>query len=348
MKASAKILLVVILILLISGSILIGAGIALGGSLIDYPGWGMWSSFDVDIDAITSDLYPPEADIFIPKQILEGSEFSAVDLKIDAAQIEIKNGNTFSINTNGIGSNLIYTLEDGRLSLSATTAALNFLDEASADSLGVNNAEPWPAKNLRPQKRGNFLQRLGLTFSVLDNWDDNFWDRDFENIKRRSLIITIPPGTNLEQVSIYARGTDLTVNDIACIDFTLTAVASKVDVTGITATERPYLNTSFCEVKINDCNFKGIAVTNLMGSFILGGIITGNNAFTNKSGYMRLNINGNADDYNINAANSLGSLVLNNKEYSGSNKKNIINPGATNNISLANSLGELNLNFTNK
>ena len=223
----------------------------------------------------------------------------------------IVNGGIFVINSLGLVDNKSITQND-------TSGSFNKEYSESLENIKIN----FNAGDLTIQSGDKFMiGGSGLTsdlsikvtngtFIIEDSKNFNFFGNLFGQTKARSLVITIPKGIVLNRVDLEIGAGRGEITDLATREINITQGAGELAASNIQADSGSLSGgagaVNFENVKLNNFDIKsGVGLVKIAGQ------LTGKFKLDCGVGQTILNINGNPQDYFINANQGLGPITVN-------------------------------------
>ena len=187
----------------------------------------------------------------------------------------------------------------------------------------------------------------GNTLEIEYKIEHKTWLFDYDgNDELAELMIEIPAGMKLDKMDLDIGAADVAIDvtDMTCGKLVMDVGAANVVANGFNVTELLDATVGVGSLEIGGGTYEKANIECGVGNFEMSGTVNGDLTVDCGLGNAILKLNGNEDDYNYKLSCGMGSLVVNDTQYTDiAGNHNVKNEGAIGTIDLDCGMGNLEL-----
>lgn len=230
---------------------------------------------------------------------------TSIKMDIDYREVEIVNGDRFSIDATGIIENEI----------------------ESYVSDGI-----WHINEKNSKKIKIFGRRISVS-SIFD-WND-----------RDKIKITIPKDFVGREMDFRIKAGALSAEEIKAESCNLDVKTGRIAINRLSVSGPSNYHVGAGEIKVDQMDATDIDLSCEVGSIDVTGTILGDNSITNSVGNVKLNLNAESSDYSYEISCSVGEVTVGNNSYRNLSNRVINENNAKNKLKLDCSVGKITVKF---
>ncbi len=238
------------------------------------------------------------------------SDVTSIDMDIEYGEVKLVKGDIFSIDATQIPENGL---------------------ESYVDTDGT-----WVIR--QDIEDHNSMDFFGIHFSMGHIWS---WNRDLNP----RITITVPRDFVAEDISLVIKAGDVQVDRIQATTGSFNVSAGRLVVEELNITEDSNYIIGAGSIDLKNVTVRNITVDCGVGDIAIEGNVFGDNEVTCNVGSVKMDINGNKEDYSYDISSSIGNIDIDNNSYHNISKRMINNDDAENNLSLNCEIGKISVDF---